>query len=49
MVKIIQKLVPTSKYLIKCPNIITPRGITVHNTANDASAISVVLNYRRDN
>lgn len=38
MVKIVQMLVSPSKYSIKCPNIITPKGITVHNTANDASA-----------
>ena len=38
MIKIIEKIVPKSKYNIKCPNTMTPKGITVHNTANDASA-----------
>lgn len=42
MVKIIQNLVPTSKYGIKCPNIINATGITVHNTANDASALNEI-------
>ena len=38
MVEIKKNLVPTSKYNIKCPYSMTPKGITVHNTANDASA-----------
>ena len=33
---------PTSKYSIKCPYEMTPAGICVHNTANDASAMSEV-------
>jgi len=36
--KVIQNLVPTSKYNIKCPYPMTPEFIVVHNTANDASA-----------
>ena len=36
--KIVQNLVPTSKYSIKCPYSMTPEFIVVHNTANDASA-----------
>lgn len=48
MLKIIKKLVPASKYSIKCPNIITPKGITVHNTANDASALNEI-NYMINN
>jgi len=35
---IVQMLVPSSKYGTKCPNIMTPQGITIHNTANDANA-----------
>jgi hypothetical protein len=31
-------LCPTGKYGIKCPYSMTPEGITVHNTYNDASA-----------
>ena len=33
---------PTSKYSIKCPYTMTPQYITIHNTANDASAMSEV-------
>lgn len=33
-----QNLVPLSKYNIKCPYAMTPEGIAVHNTANDAPA-----------
>ena len=38
MVKIIQNLVSSAKYNIKCPYSMTPTRIVVHNTANDASA-----------
>ena len=38
MIQIIKNLVPRSKYGIKCPYKMTPEYITVHNTANDASA-----------
>ncbi len=33
---------PISKYSIKCPDITKKEGITVHNTYNDASAMSEV-------
>lgn len=33
---------PSSKYSIKCPYGMTPQGITIHNTANDASAMSEI-------
>lgn len=33
---------PTSKYPTKCPYEMTPQYITVHNTANDASAMSEI-------
>ena len=33
---------PENKYSIKCPYEMTPEGITVHNTANDASAMSEI-------
>lgn len=36
--KIIQNLVPQSKYNIKCPYTMTPEYIVVHNTSNDANA-----------
>ena len=35
---IIKNLVSTDKYNIKCPYLMTPTKIVVHNTANDASA-----------
>lgn len=49
MVKIIQRLVPQSKYSIKCPNIVTMKGITVHNTANDASALNEIAYMTNNN
>lgn len=53
---IIKRPVPPEKYGIKCPYSLTPIGITVHNTANSASAAnemlsssgSVVDAYRED-
>ena len=36
--EIVQMLCPSSKYSIKAPYAMTPDGITIHNTANDASA-----------
>lgn len=37
-IKIRQNLVDTSKYNIKCPYDMIPEYITIHNTANDATA-----------
>jgi N-acetylmuramoyl-L-alanine amidase CwlA len=42
MVKVVQNLVSKSKYSIKCPYDMVPIGITVHNTANDASAMNEI-------
>lgn len=36
--EIVQMLCPSSKYSIKAPYSMVPDGITIHNTANDASA-----------
>lgn len=47
--EIIKKLVPESKYGIKCPYEMTPKGITVHNTANDASARSEIAYMTNNN
>ncbi len=48
--KIVQNLVPASKYSIKCPYSMTPEFIVVHNTANDASARNeVAYMIRNDN
>ena len=33
---------PKSKYSIKCPYAMTPQYITIHNTANDASAMNEI-------
>lgn len=38
MVPIKQMLVSADKYSVKCPYSMTPEGITIHNTANNASA-----------
>lgn len=48
MVRIVENLVPKSKYNIKCPYEMIPEGITVHNTANDASAMAEI-NYMISN
>lgn len=42
MVEIVKKIVPSSKYPIKCPYSMTPTRIVVHNTANDASALNEI-------
>ena len=38
MVNIVKKIVPESRYYLKCPYEMTPTRIVVHNTANDATA-----------
>ncbi|KYG88972.1 XlyB [[Bacillus] sp. KCTC 13219] len=43
-----QKLLPTSKYALKSPFAMTPQYITVHNTANDASAANEVAYHNRN-
>lgn len=35
---LVQKLIPTSQYATKCPYGMRPKGVTIHNTANDATA-----------
>lgn len=40
--QITRVICPTNKYSTKCPDITKKEGITVHNTANDASAMSEV-------
>lgn len=42
MVKITKNICPETKWNIKCPYNMKPIGITVHNTANDASALSEI-------
>ena len=46
-----QMLVSSSKYSIKCPYSMTPKYITIHNTANDASAnneVSYMINNNNE-
>lgn len=42
-----QMLIDPSKYGVKCPYAMTPKGICIHNTANDASAKSERNNVNR--
>lgn len=50
MVAIRQNLVSTDKWNIKCPYSMTPEYITIHNTANDASANNeIAYMIRNDN
>ena len=44
-----KNLLPTSKYPIKSPYTMTPTGICVHNTANDASAWNEIAYMVRNN
>lgn len=47
--KIVQNLVPESKYSIKCPYSMKPTRIVVHNTANDAPAKNEIAYMIRNN
>ena len=49
MVSIRQDLVDSSKYNIKCPHLMTPEFIVVHNTANDASAKNEISYMKSNN
>lgn len=49
MVNIVKKIVPESKYGIKCPYKMTPTRIVVHNTANDATARNEIAYMTRNN
>lgn len=46
---ITQVILPVSKYDIKCPYAMTPDGLTIHNTANDASAMAEVSYMQGNN
>ena len=48
MVKIVQDLVSESKYPVQCPYHMTPEYITIHNTANDASAANEIAYMKRN-
>lgn len=47
--EIIKRLVPESKWGIKCPYEMTPTRIVVHNTANDASARNEIAYMTNNN
>ncbi len=49
MVKIVEDLVSESKYNTQCPYHMTPEYITIHNTANDASAKNEIAYMKRNN
>jgi N-acetylmuramoyl-L-alanine amidase CwlA len=40
--KLVKMLVPTAKYGIKCPYDMIPEFVTIHNTANNASALAEI-------
>lgn len=40
--KLVQMLVPASKYDTKCPNQMLAQRLTIHNTANNASALAEI-------
>ncbi|WP_332651889.1 peptidoglycan recognition protein family protein, partial [Lysinibacillus sp. 54212] len=44
-----QVLLPSNKHKLKCPYAMAPQCITVHNTANDASAANEVAYHNRNN
>ena len=46
---LIQLLISSSKYGVKCPYTMTPKGICIHNTANDASARSEISYMQSNN
>lgn len=45
---LIQRLISADKYNLKCPYSMTPKGICIHNTANDAPASNEVA-YMQSN
>ena len=47
--KIVKSYVSALKYVLKCPYSMKPIGITVHNTANDASAKNEVSYMKNNN
>ena len=47
--EVIQSLISNDKYGVKCPYSMTPIGICIHNTANDASARNEVAYGKSNN
>ena len=48
MVKIVKDLIDKSKYPVQCPYEMTPAYITIHNTANDASALNEITYMKKN-
>lgn len=46
---LIQNLIPLGKYDIKCPYYMNPKGICIHNTANDAPASNEIAYMQSNN
>lgn len=46
--KIINQFIPTSKHKLKAPYAMTPQYVTIHNTANDASALNEIAYMTRN-
>ena len=46
---LIQRLISSDKYNIKCPYSMSPKGICIHNTANDATASNEVAYMQSNN
>ena len=46
---LVQSLIGADKYNIKCPYSMKPKGICVHNTANDASAKNEISYMKSNN
>lgn len=49
MITVVQDLVPTSKWHIKCTHPMSAKFIVVHNTANDASAYNEISYMKTNN
>ncbi|WP_100065106.1 peptidoglycan recognition protein family protein [Miniphocaeibacter massiliensis] len=47
--RIVQMLVPSSKYKIKCPYAMNPTRLVIHNTSNSASALNEISYMIRNN
>ena len=49
MITVVQDLVPSSKWSIKCPHPMTAKFIVIHNTYNDASAYNEISYMKNNN
>lgn len=45
---IVNKFIPESKYKLKAPHVMDPQYITIHNTANDATALNEIAYMTRN-